>query len=60
MVERIVWGESYSVGHSHMDTHHKNLVNIINRLVDLENKIQEAGGATIQHNMEYMKSLTSV
>lgn len=48
MSESIVRDESYSVGHAHLDTHHKNLVSIINMLADdLDEKMKEAGCVTL-------------
>ena len=60
MSQRMEWDESYSVGHGHMDTHHQNLVRIINRLVDLDETIKAEAKVSLDHKMEYMKCLTSI
>ena len=60
-MKKIVWDDAiHSVGHRHMDTHHKNLLRIINALVDLHDEIESITDITTAHKMKYLKKLVAI
>ncbi|MBT3196526.1 MAG: hypothetical protein HN344_02285 [Gammaproteobacteria bacterium] len=60
-MEKIVWDDAlYSVGHSHMDSHHKHLIDLVNSLVELNDQIALAGAPTSPHITEYQKIVVAI